>query len=56
MKDEKFKDLLKSLNQMKNIDAYKKIRKIWGIKPITKIKKSKKIYNRQKAKREIDNY
>ena len=32
---------------IEKIDLYNTIRKEWKIKPITKIKKSKKIYNRK---------
>lgn len=40
---------------MKSLDIYKKIRKNWGnISPVTKVKKSNKLYKRAKNKREID--
>ena len=38
---------------MKNIDTYKKIRKIWNISPITKTKQSEKLYKRAKNKKEV---
>ena len=40
--------------RIEQVDAYKKLRKIWGINPQTKVKKSKKAYNRQLTKREIN--
>ena len=35
------------------LDCYKKIRKFWKRNPKTKIKKSNKIYNRNKAKQQL---
>jgi len=34
-------------------EIYKNIRKTWAINPKTRVKKSAKIYNRQKAKQEF---
>lgn len=31
-----------------------KIRKLWKIKPFNRVKKSKKIYNRKKAKQKLN--
>lgn len=42
------------------LKAYKKIRQVWEINPKTRIKKSKKKYNRKKEKqnfrKEIEDY
>jgi len=38
---------------MKNSEVYKKVRKSWLINPRIRIKASKKIYNRQLTKKEI---
>ena len=35
------------------LGEYVKIRKIWGINPRTRVKKSKKIYSRNRSKQEI---
>ena len=35
------------------LDVYKSIRKTWSINPKTKIKESKKKYNRQKEKQRL---
>jgi hypothetical protein len=35
------------------LEAYKKIRQVFTINPKTRIKKSKKLYNRNKVKTEI---
>lgn len=40
--------------QLTTYDIYKKIRKTWNRSPVTKIKKSKKLYNRQLSKKDID--
>jgi hypothetical protein len=51
MKNKDFKDLLKSINEMKDIKLGKiKIRRTWIRNPATKIKPSDKIYNRKKFK------
>lgn len=39
--------------KMEQFDAYKKVRKTWGISPVTKVLKSKKKYNRKKMKKYI---
>lgn len=39
--------------EISNYELNKKIRKKWKINPVEKIKKSKKKYNRKKAKREL---
>jgi hypothetical protein len=39
--------------KLEQIDLYKKVRKTWGIKPTTKVEKSKKKYNRKLSKKEI---
>ena len=36
-----------------NIELYKEIRKTWGFNPKTRVKKSKKGYNRNKSKQEF---
>lgn len=36
-----------------DIKLYKKIRKMWLINPFSKVKKSKKIYNRKKEGRKL---
>ena len=47
--------------KINRLDCYKKIRKTWVISPETRIKQSKKKYNRKKTKQEFkkhinDNY
>lgn len=39
-----------------NYKAYKKIRKTWDINPKTRIVKSNKVYNRNKAKKDLKNF
>lgn len=38
------------MKKIKQLDIYKKSRKTWDVKPMTKVKPSKKIYNRKKQK------
>ncbi len=45
-----FGDIMK--NKILNFDIIKSIRKLWPIKPVTKIVPSKKIYNRKKKVKE----
>jgi hypothetical protein len=47
------KDLLKNLKQEKLKEV--KVRRTWDINPKTKVKESKKVYNRQLTNKEIRN-
>ena len=38
---------------MKNLDIYKSIRKEWAIKPTTQVKRSDKVYKRNKYKQDL---
>lgn len=40
--------------QRKHYFLYKKIRKNWVVPPVTKVKKSKKVYNRKFSKKELE--
>jgi len=37
------------VKKLSQIEIYKKIRKLWKINPVEKMKKSKKKYNRKKS-------
>lgn len=50
----KYIDMNNEQIKKETFDRYRKIRKSWSISPVTKIKKSKKLYKRSKNKREID--
>jgi len=43
----------KIIGEIDMLKIYKSIRKTWAINPKTRVKKSDKIYNRQKAKQEF---
>jgi len=45
-----------SIRLPSNYEIYKKERKTWKINPKTKIKESKKVYNRKLTKKEIDKF
>ena len=44
---------MKKKTKLTLLDIYKKIRQVWEINPKTKVKASKKKYNRKKAKQQF---